>query len=366
MNVRGMKRILVIEDGADVRSTICEILHVHGWQSLAAADGEEGLAIAQNQHPDLVLCDIRMPRMDGYAVLKELRANPATASIPFVFLTGLSEKPNIRQGMELGADDYLVKPFTPQELTAAVETRFRKQAEMLERAEQKLNELRATLNSALPHEMVTPLNSILGFSSLIMDTPETGIKEAREYAGHVLESAGRLQHLIESFVFYSQLEVALTDPEKLSTFKLAEPIPVQERISIMAKRSASEAHRPNDLQLDLQEGSARIAQMHFDRIIRELGNNAFKFSPPGTAVKIRSRSQDGVTELVISNEGRGFTPEQIARVGAHLQFERGAQEQQGTGLGLAIVRRLAELYGGAFWIESTPGESTSVHLTLPG
>ena len=117
-----MKRILVIEDAPDVCSTICEMLHAHGWQSLFAHDGEQGLALAQSQLPDLVLCDIRMPRKDGFAVLSELRANPATAGTPFVFLTGVSEKPSVRQGMELGADDYIVKPFTPQELAAEVES----------------------------------------------------------------------------------------------------------------------------------------------------------------------------------------------------------------------------------------------------
>lgn len=365
MNLQGLKRILVIEDAPDVRSTICEILEVHGWRSLSAADGDEGLAIARTQHPDLVLCDIRMPRMDGYSVLKELRANPGTASVPFIFLTGLSEKPNIRQGMELGADDYLVKPFTPQELAGAVESRFRKQAAMIELAEKKLNELRATLKSALPHEMVTPLNSILGFSALIMNSPEIGLKEAREYASHVLQAGERLQHLIESFVFYSQLEVALSDPERAAAFKMSEPLPIKERVTIMARRAAKESHRENDLSLEIEEASARIGQLHLDRIVRELVENALKFSPLGTQVQITSRPQPSLVELVIRNEGRGFTPEQIASIGAHLQFERTAQEQQGTGLGLAIVKRLVELYGGAFWIESTPEKMTSVHVQLP-
>ena len=365
MKVQGLKRILVIEDAPDVRAMICDILEAHGWRSLSAADGEEGLTTAKSQHPDLILCDIRMPRMDGYAVLKELRANSATASIPFIFLTGLAEKPNIRQGMDLGADDYLVKPFTPQELATAVESRFRKQAIVLELAEKKLNELRATLNSALPHEMVTPLNSILGFSGLIMNSPEIGLKEAREYAGHVLQAGERLHQLIESFVFYSQLELALSDPERAAAFKLAEPLPLKDRIEIVAGRTAKEARREADLLLELEESTARIAQMHVDRVIRELVTNAFKFSPKDSPVRIVSRNQPGLAEFIITNEGRGLSPEQIASMGAHLQFERTAQEQQGTGLGLAIVKRLAQLYGGAFWIESTPGASTSVHLQLP-
>ena len=350
-----MKRILVIEDSPDVRATICEILEARGWHALTAEDGEQGLALATSQLPDLVLCDIRMPRKDGYAVLRELRANPPTASMPFVFLTGLSDKPNMRQGMELGADDYIVKPFTPEELCSAVESRLRKQQAVMQMAERRLTELRSTLNSALPHELVTPLNTILGFSSLIMDSPELGLKAAREYAGHILEAGERLHKLIERFVFFSQLELAASDPERQGMFSHPEPIPLPERLSVIAQRCASEAHRENDLSLELQEVTARIAQSHLDRLTQELVRNAFKFSEPGTPVQVATQRSNGLTSLCVTNQGRGFTPQQISSIGAHLQFDRELQEQQGTGLGLAIVRRLAELYQGSFWIQSTPG-----------
>jgi two-component system sensor histidine kinase/response regulator len=359
-----MKRILIIEDAPDLRAMISEVLQCNGWQALSASDGEQGLALAKGQIPDLILCDIRMPRRDGYSVLKELRANPATASVPFVFLTGLGEKPNVRQGMELGADDYIVKPFTAAELTAAIEARFRKQAAMIELAEKKLNDLRGTLKSALPHEMVTPLNTILGFSSLIMDGLDLTLQDAREYAGHILESGERLHHLIESFVFYSHLELSASDPEQLAAFKVAEPIPTRERIKLIAERAAMAAHRQPDLTLELQEIAARAAQIHLDRIIQELSENAFKFSTPGRPVRLASKAEEGMFQLTVSNQGRGLTTEEIARIGAHLQFDRQSQEQQGTGLGLAIVKRLTQLYGGTFWIESVPNQITSMHVRL--
>lgn len=360
-----MKRILVIEDSPEVRSLLLEMLEEHGWHALGAGDGEEGLALARAQLPDLILCDIRMPKRDGYSVLEELRSEPATASIPFVFLTGLGEKPNVRQGMELGADDYLVKPFTTQELTAAVEARLRKHATIAQLAEQKLEELRGTLNSALPHEMVAPLNSILGFSSFISEAPELTLTDAREYAGHIFEAGQRLHQVIEKFAFFARLEVAAKDPQNKALFAVAEPTETRERISALAQRIASKRDRAPDLRCDLQPLTARITQGHLDRLAEEIIENAFKFSEPGTPVQVTATPDKGEFHLLVTNRGYGLSPEQIARVGAHVQFDRGAHEQQGTGLGLAIVNRLAALYNGSFWIESVPNEATSVHLTLP-
>ena len=106
-----MKRVLVIEDTPEVLSFVREAIKFKGWQPLTATDGEQGLQLALNQQPDLILCDVQMPRMDGYEVLEKLRQTKA--SIPFIFITGEGEKPSIRHGMELGADDYLLKPYTP-------------------------------------------------------------------------------------------------------------------------------------------------------------------------------------------------------------------------------------------------------------
>src|SRR6185436_12034896 len=119
--------------------------------------------------PDLILCDINMPNLDGYETLKAMREDEATSFIPFIFLSGATDKITIRKGMELGADDYLTKPFTPKELMAAVNTRLEKQAELQRLSDRKLNELRGNLTLALPHELRTPLNGILGLANLMID-----------------------------------------------------------------------------------------------------------------------------------------------------------------------------------------------------
>lgn len=118
--------ILIIEDNTDIRESAAEILELSNYIVLQAKDGKEGVETAQKQLPDLILCDIMMPVLDGYGVLHMLNKNPETAAIPFIFLTAKAEKVDIRKGMEMGADDYLTKPFDDLELLTAIETRLNK------------------------------------------------------------------------------------------------------------------------------------------------------------------------------------------------------------------------------------------------
>ena len=121
-----MKRILVIDDDARLREHYTEILRLEGYEVLEARNGREGVERARREPPDLVLCDITMPEMNGHRVLETLRGEPRTAHVPFVFLTGWNEREDIRTGMNLGADDYLTKPVVPDELAAAIRARLRR------------------------------------------------------------------------------------------------------------------------------------------------------------------------------------------------------------------------------------------------
>lgn len=121
-----MKTILLIEDNEEIRENAAEILSLGDYNVLTAADGKEGVAIAQKEKPDVIICDIMMPVLDGYGVIQLLQKNPATQNIPFIFLTAKAERAEMRKGMELGADDYITKPFTGTELLTAVESRLKK------------------------------------------------------------------------------------------------------------------------------------------------------------------------------------------------------------------------------------------------
>lgn len=124
------KRILIIEDNPDIRENTSEILEFSGYDTLMAADGKEGVALAMSHHPDLILCDIMMPELDGFGVLYLLSNNARTADIPFIFITAKSERSDVRKGMDLGADDYLTKPFDDIELLKTVEARLKKSVDV--------------------------------------------------------------------------------------------------------------------------------------------------------------------------------------------------------------------------------------------
>ncbi len=152
-----MKKILVIEDEPTVRANILELLEAEDFDAVGAENGFIGAMWAQENLPDLIICDVMMPEVDGYEVLSALRQVPSTAVIPFIFLTAMADKADIRQGMDLGADDYLTKPFTRAELLGAIASRFNKQAVVMqqfkterERAEilqQKVLELQQSVDS---------------------------------------------------------------------------------------------------------------------------------------------------------------------------------------------------------------------------
>ncbi len=153
-----MKNILIIEDNEDIRENVAEILTLSDYKVLTAANGKEGIEAAQKYKPDLIICDIMMPGVDGYGVLHVLHKTPETQNIPFIFLTSKSERSDFRAAMELGADDYITKPFAGNELLNAIESRFRKMDVMKKSLTPDLaglNELRQTLDSKKTLEQLT-------------------------------------------------------------------------------------------------------------------------------------------------------------------------------------------------------------------
>jgi len=139
-------KILIIEDNDDIRESTAEILELGNYTVLQAPNGKQGVEIAVRELPDVILCDIMMPELDGYGVLQLLAANSQTAVIPFIFLTAKSERQDMRKGMELGADDYLTKPFDEQELFSAIESRLRKKDSHKHVYGQSLEQLNLLLN----------------------------------------------------------------------------------------------------------------------------------------------------------------------------------------------------------------------------
>src|ERR1039457_2553117 len=176
----GMKKILVIDDEEWLREMIHLALQQRGFEVIEAVDGADGIELARKELPDLILCDINMGKVDGYLTLSSLRNEAPTAAIPFILMTGLADNAGMRHGMELGADDYLPKPFTTDGLYAAVDARLKKAQTIRDEAEQKLSDLRDNLSMMLPHEMRTPLNGILAYGEILAS--EAGTLPAQEIA----------------------------------------------------------------------------------------------------------------------------------------------------------------------------------------
>src|SRR5882757_1056159 len=183
-------------------------LRQRGYEVIEASNGGEGIEKARKELPDLILCDINMGKVDGYLTLASLRNEPATLAIPFILMTGLADNAGMRHGMELGADDYLPKPFTIDALYAAVEARLKKvQAVRLE-AEKKLADLRDNISLMLPHELRTPLNGILAYGEILAaDAATLPTHEVAEMGQVIRDSGKRLERLIENFLIYAQLEL---------------------------------------------------------------------------------------------------------------------------------------------------------------
>ncbi|TAG94930.1 MAG: hybrid sensor histidine kinase/response regulator [Oscillatoriales cyanobacterium] len=361
-----MAKVLVIEDEEAIRENILDLLEAENFESMGAANGKIGIKMAIAQIPDLILCDMMMPEIDGHGVLKALRSEPITATIPFIFLTAKAEKTDIRLGMELGADDYITKPCTPQELLKAVAIRLEKHKAISRKSQKTLDELRSNISMSLPHELRTPLNAIMGFSELILSEYSI-LKESEilEMIGYIQLSGHRLYRLIQNFLLYTDLEMAATNPERLKEMQNSEFSCVESLLSEKARQQAKQANRLDDLQLNLQNSSVAIDSIKLTKILEELLDNAFKFSSEGTPVFVNSLVENQMFILSVKDQGRGMTADQIAQLEAYMQFDRQLYQQAGLGLGLAIVKRITELHGGNLKIESSPDQETIVSVYLP-
>jgi two-component system sensor histidine kinase/response regulator len=361
-----MPKILVIEDDRGVREMIVVALESAGFEMLQAEDGRVGVDIARASIPDLIVCDIIMPNLDGYGTLKELRSDPTTATIPFIFLTGHAERLLVREAMDLGADDFLTKPFTIPELQSAIQTRLQKRDLLRHQAERRLNELRTNLSLSLPHEIRTPLSGIIGFAEVLRDDASTlKSSEICEMAGIILKSATRLTRLVENFLTYAQLEILSADPESKALIGRDSTVQLAAHIQELTQKKAKEYNRLNDLVLKLEDGEAAISNTNMRRIAEELVDNAFKFSTRGSCVEITSRSSGGHYILTVADHGSGMKAVEISELGAYRQFNREKREQQGSGLGLAIAKTIVDLHGGSLTVRSENGAGTAVTVKLP-
>lgn len=358
-----MPRVLVVEDEVLLRKTTVDVLTFGGYETLEAADGYTGMHLTREHLPDLVISDVMMPNFDGYELLKALRTDPRTSAIPVVFLSALNDSKDIRHGMNEGADDYLGKPFSADELLRVVGTQLKKKTLIQDKYDTSLKLLRKNIIYALPHELRTPLSIILGYGQILeTDYQTVSPDDLLQWAQAIVGAGQRLQRVIENYLVYAQIEVIQGDAaevEQLRNHLVRDAASVIENV---ARALAVQYERETDLSLDLCRLALRISEANLKKIVEELVDNAFKFSSPGSKVLVKSVRDEDIFKLYVRDHGRGMTPEQVTALGAYMQFDRALLEQQGLGLGFTLAHRLVELHNGKLNIESRPQQGTLVSI----
>lgn len=358
-------KILVIEDDGSIRDNLLELLDAEDYTTRGAENGLTGLRVAGEFKPDLIICDIMMPDLDGYGVFDRLQADLATALIPFIFLTAKADRADQRRGMDMGADDYVTKPFSRQDILQAIERRLAKRSQIDQQIEIKRKALVDSIALALPHELRTPLSGIKTGASVIVDTADSmTLLDVKNVASIIYQSTERLEHLIVNYLTYAELEIVLNDAARLQLLRTRTCGSARLVIGQVARTAAERAKRQDDLKLDLADSPVRIHEQYLAKLVEELVDNAFKFSSAGQPVELASQVIDNRFVFTLTDHGRGMTPEQIADIGAYMQFERKMHEQQGSGLGLTIARRLVEVYNGELAVESVYGSHTIIQVEL--
>ena len=364
------RTILVVEDDLDMIDVVSLILADGGYDVLQATSGEEALSTLRESRPDLIVSDIMMVGMDGLALYKEVRADPDMAHIPFIFLTAMAQRTDVRRGMELGADDYITKPFEPEELLSAVRTRLIKADEARVAADRASAELKRTIIQTATHELQTPLTLMLGYTELLEAMgPEPRPEDLQEILRGLYTGTRRLMGLVKDMLLLSRLESGdLLREVREAPPQAAKPDRVLRDVAVQFEPRAAESNVSLVWRVGASAKGVAIQETHLAEIVRRLVDNALKFSRKEGAEVVVATGQDGRNwRLEVADNGVGIDPKALPWVfEAFRQVDRDKMEQQGAGLGLAIVRGLTEAYGGAVTVESTLGQGArfTVHLPL--
>lgn len=363
-----MTSILVIEDNQEVCENLLELLKEEGFTAAGAPNANTGIRLAGESKPDLILCDILLPDRTGYDVLSWLRKDPLTSSIPVVFLSALSDRDDIRRGMDLGADDYISKPFRRKDVLNAIQARLKHRLMLSSQAHQGLETTVRILDGSLSHELLPPVLGILeAVEKLRKDETLATRMDVISHLDEIHTSASRLHRTLHSFIFINQLDAILSDPAALAQKRSSPGLAAFPCISEVAFARAELSGRSQDLLLDIGDGTLSLMEADLHVLVDELLDNAFRYSPPGTQVVLAASSEESSPfyHLTIKNTGAPIPDDQLALVmndyisdvSLHLLFR--------PGYGLLIARRLLEVYGGWLRCSNNPDGTVQIEAGLP-
>ena len=359
--------ILVVDDNPLVVNVVRSLFTAHDYQVYTCSNGSEALPFLSSKAVDVILCDVMMPKMDGYRFHEAVRHRPECAHIPFVFLTSLSEADQIRRGKELGADDYIVKPFHPDELLAVVRGKVRRSRELRNLSEEQYDSYRRRVIHTLSHEFRTPLVAINTGTELLIE--QAGRLDG-EKAAHLLEAVRRggkrLEHLVNDFMLLQQIEAGLAK-RLFATRSVAEPLGAFIVAHLEEKRASLEAEG-FFVESEDTSGNAvvRFFAPQITDIMDRFYSNAVKFSGSDREISVRIYLRHNMVHVEVRDRGLGVNPTRIKEaIDVFGQIDREKLEQQGGGLGLSIANRYATLHGGRLEFERREGGGSVVSLLLP-
>jgi len=362
-------KILLIEDETALRENIVDMLTLKGFEVHSAADGREGVAKALQYAPDLIVCDIAMPEMDGYQVLKTLRTHDQTLATPFIFLTARVDRPDMRLGMQLGADDYITKPFSREELVGAIQSRLARRQALDEQSMRDVEQLKRDLTQMVSHELRTPLVSITMAQEYISSQLEQlSREELADLLGIVRSGSQRLSHLVEQMVMFTQLQSGLMDRDLIHRNAI-----VSDSWALvvggvnLGRRFAY--RNPQGVIQSQEYAPGALVLCHppsLSHAIGELVANALDFSLPGRQVLVYQWVENEWVWVQVVDYGVGIPTQHLEdALRPFVQINRERQEQQGMGLGLPLTKLVVEVHGGSFYLESIPGQGTKASFNLP-
>ncbi|GAB5466410.1 MAG: response regulator [Candidatus Kapaibacteriales bacterium] len=359
-------KLLVIDDEENLLSDLKLILELKGYLVNTASNATDGIQKAIQKLPDLIVCDITLRDSDGYHVLSTLKENPITASIPFLFLSAKSSKEDIRKGMNLGADDYISKPFEVNVLASTIASLIEKSQHSDIQNEKVLDEIRDILSRTLPHEIRTPLNSILSYSKhLIKNDSEIKSSDRLEMLEGIYSDAQRLNRMFENYIKYSRVSAISKSKTERDIYRKKKCDYPELILTDLAKLSTSKTNSKYDINLPKKANPIAVDSEHFTYLAHELIDNAVKFSKTDNNIRISGNLVDNEFVLTVSNHGWPLDSEKLSKVKPFSQFDRRQYEQQGTGMGLAIVKKIVEIYSGSLGSQVDSENWTSVTVTLP-
>ncbi len=359
-------RVLVVDDNADMREYLTRMLAPH-WTVETAVDGEAALASIRARRPDVVLTDVMMPNLDGFGLVARLRADEATADLPVIVLSARAGEESRIEGLQVGADDYLVKPFSARELIARVQVhvslaqlrrRLLDRAEEARRAAEDATRAKDEFLAMLGHELRNPLSPIV-LAVQLMRLRGVNSKELS-----VIErQLKQLMRLVDDLLDVSRITRGKVElhKERTSIAEVVKRAAETTQPLFQERQQALALDVPGDLFVD--GDPTRLQQ-----VLANLLTNASKYSDPGTGVGVSAKTVGEGVEIRVRDHGIGIRPEMRERV-----FELFVQQPQaldraagGLGLGLAIVKNLVASHGGSVRVESDgPGTGSEFIVTLP-